>query len=136
METIYVFNLLFIDPINLLTLNLARSDELHYFIKVTCVLFLIFSIVVNLIFNSFTSSVNNEINKYYKIFHRFYAKNHKLLDTKRKFKIINSIERCGDRRHQIGFSCGDQFVITHKTSFKMWIIFLRYFMLSQKLSIN
>ena len=56
--------------------------------------------------------------------------------TQVKFRLpdlINAMERCGERNRLIGFSCGQQFVITRQIAFKTIIIFLRFVLLSTRL---
>jgi len=41
--------------------------------------------------------------------------------------LINSIEKVGDNRYLIGFSCGNQFVITPKIAFKVRLLLNKIF---------
>ena len=120
-------------PINLLILDLIISpDTVIIFRLLSCSTFMS-TIIFGLIFNSFISSINEEFNKLYKNLHKFYAKNNSILSLRLKLKLMNAMERCGERRRLIGFSCGDQFVITRQIAFKMFIIFFRFTLLATKI---
>ena len=123
----------FLTPLNLVTLNLILNNELMFFLRLLNGSFLVFSLIVNLVFNLSTASINNEINKFYKNLNTFYVFNKTLMNTRSKFKLINAMERCGDRNRLIGFSCGQQFVITRQIAFKTIIIFFRFVLLSTRL---
>ena len=118
MQIIYYF----LTPYNFITLNVVFRPGLIFIIKLLASTFLVFGLIVNLVFNLSTASINNEINKFYKNLNTFYVENETLMNTRSKFKLINAMERCGQRNRLIGFSCGQQFVITRQIAFKTVII--------------
>ena len=123
-----------ITPFNLLILEIARSDNMKPIVRILSMVMLFSTIIMGLFFNLFISSINEEFNKFYKNINEFYAKNNLTSSLRLKLKLMNAMERCGERRRLIGFSCGDQFVITRQIAFKMFIIFFRFTLLTRKLS--
>ena len=112
---------------------MAISEDIEIITRVEAYLVLSISLVVGLVFNIFISSINEGFNHFYKNSHKFYAKYNSLMSLRLKLKLLNAMERCGERRRLIGFWCGLQFVITRQIALKMFIIFLRFLLLSQKL---
>ena len=126
----------FMTPFSLIGIFMVFSNGLMAIIKILSVVYLIFTLGVGLLFNLFTASVNHEINKIFKNLNTFYIKNESILRTISKLKLLTAIERCGHKTCLIGFSCGQQFVITRQIAFKTIIIFFRFVLLTQKLKIQ
>ena len=123
----------FMTPFSLITLIITMNNNLMFFLRFIGGSYLVFGLIVNLVFNLSTASINNEINKFYKNLNTFYVRNETLMNTRSKFKLINAMERCGERNRLIGLSCGQQFVITRQIAFKTIIIFFRFVLLSTRL---
>ena len=120
----------FLTPFNLVLLNNVLNQHAILFLRICSGIFMVFTLIVNLVFNLLSASINNEIIKFYKNLNTFYVKNETLMKTRSKINLINVMERCGERNRLIGFSCGQQFVITRQIAFKSIVLFLKYVLLS------
>ena len=131
----YLFTIYyFLTPVNLIAVQLIFFEpEVHIMLKVTLISFLTSSILFNLFFNLFTASINVEFNKSYRLLFNCYLKRLDVLNMNRKLKLINAMERCSDKKRQIGFSCADQFVVTKQIAIRMFILVCRFFLLTHKL---
>ena len=129
----YIFIIYYcLTPFNLILLNTVISKHMDITLRSLCLLILCSTITVGLVFNWFTSGLNLEFIKFHKNLFNSYVNNYKNLELKLKLNLLNALEMCGERRRLIGFSCGQQFVITRQISFTTLIMFLRFFMLSSK----
>ena len=126
----------FFTPYNLITLAITISDTMSIIARSLALVLFISSIIMGQFFNLFISSLNTEFNTFYKYLHRFYAKNNTVLYLSLKYRLKNAMERCGEKRRLIGFSCGNQFIITKQMACTMIIMFIRFFLLTVKLSIK
>jgi hypothetical protein len=122
----------FLTPVNLIGTRLIMFDKIMILLEITLYFFISGANIFNIFFNWFTASINHEFNKSYKVLYNCYLKRFDTIDMRRKIKLINAIERCSNKGRPIGFSSGDQFVMTRQMALKLFIIFLRYFLLTHK----